>query len=497
MLERSDWYDLARDTNWTPKYVPETELFPEELCGSRGIPEKAWNTYDEPYKVSFREYVSVQREKDSGAYSVKAALERMDMYTAADPGWISTLKEHYGAVSVVEYNAALQNSRILRFGRAGGMRNMATFGMLDEVRHGQIQLYFAHEYITKDRQFDWAHQSMQSNNWVSLAARRFFDDMMMTRSAVDTSLAMNFSFETGFTNLQFIGLASDATHAGDFKFAKLIQSIQSDEARHAQIGTPMLKILIENGKKADAQKMIDISFWRSWKLFAILTGIPMDYYLPLDKREGSFKEFMQEWIVTQFTRSLEDLGLAKPWYWDRFMRELDEHHHGQQLGTWSWRPTLWWNPAAGVGPDERDWLEEKYPGWNDSFGKCWDVIIDNAKAGRFEKTVPGTLPVICNLSQNPIVGTPNKTLKTHQLVYKGRKYQFGSEVDQWIFEQEPDRYAAHESLVDRFLSGQIEPPSLEGALKYMGLGVLSDGGQDAHNFEWLKKYQTVAQAAAA
>lgn len=484
MLERSEWYDLARDTNWTPRYVKEEVLFPEEYTGARGIPEHIWATYDEPYKVSYREYVGVQREKDAGAYSVKAALERMDLFTSADPGWVATLKEHYGAVSVVEYNAALQNSRLLRFGRAGGMRNMATFGMLDEVRHGQIQLYFAHEYVSKDRQFDWAHQSMKTDNWVSLAARRFFDDLMMTRNVIDTSLAMNFSFETGFTNLQFIGLASDATHAGDFKFAKLIQSIQSDEARHAQIGTPTLKILIEQGKIADAQRMVDIAFWRSSRLFAILTGIPMDYYLPLDKREGSFKEFMEEWIITQFTRSLEDLGLKKPWYWDTFMRDLDEHHHGQQLGTWSWRPTLWWSPAAGVSADERDWLEEKYPGWNDTFGKCWDVIIENVRAGRMDKTVPGTLPVICNVSQNPIVGTPGKTLQDRQFVYNGRKYHFGSDVDQWIFEQEPERYARHQTLVDRLLSGRIEPPTLEGVLKYMGIGVISDGGQDAHDFAW-------------
>lgn len=30
-LERMDWYDLARTTNWTPKYVSESELFPAEL----------------------------------------------------------------------------------------------------------------------------------------------------------------------------------------------------------------------------------------------------------------------------------------------------------------------------------------------------------------------------------------------------------------------------------------------------------------------------------
>ena len=150
----------------------------------------------------------------------------------------------------------------------------------------------------------------------------------------------NFAFETGYTNLQFIGLSADAARAGDYTFAKLIQSIQSDEARHAQIGTPVLQAMIEAGQKDKAQNLIDIAFWRSWKLFTILTSLPMDYYMPLEHREGSFKEFMQEWIIDQFARSLQDLGLDKPWYWDIFLRDLDEHHHGQQLGLWSWRPAV-------------------------------------------------------------------------------------------------------------------------------------------------------------
>jgi toluene monooxygenase system protein A len=119
----------------------------------------------------------------------------------------------------------------------------------------------------------------------------------------------------------------------------------------------------------------------------------MDYYTPLEHRKQSFKEFMQEWIVAQFERALLDIGLDRPWYWDEFMHQIDTQHHGQHLGVWFWRPTVWWNPAAGVSPEERDWLEEKYPGWNDTWGKCWDVITDNLLAGRIELTYPETLPV--------------------------------------------------------------------------------------------------------
>lgn len=489
LLERSEWYDVARDIEWTPRFVTWDELFPAELSGGEGLPDDVWRTYDEPYKISYREYVDVQRQKDAGAYSVQAALERADIYNNADPGWISILKVHYGAVALVEYGAGLQEARFARWCKAPGLRNMAIFGMLDEMRHGQIQLYFPHEYVKKDRQFEWSHASMFSDNWVSLGARHFFDDMLMTRDMVTTSFCANFSFETGFTNLQFIGLSGDAANSGDYTFSKLIQSIQTDEARHAQLGTPLLQMLIENGQKDKAQKAIDISFWRSYRLFTILSGIPMDYYVPLEARHTSFKEFMEEWIVSQFMRELEDLGLSKPWYWDIFMRDISEHHHGQQLGTYSWRPTLWWNPAAGVSPEERDWLEEKYPGWNDTFGKVWDVMIDNFVHGRTEKTIPGTLPMICNVSQLPIVGTPGKTLRDTSLVYKGRHYHFASEVDKWIFEDDPERYCQQKNLIDRFLGGDIEPADLQGALEYMGLGSIGPGGDDAHGFSWLESYR--------
>jgi hypothetical protein len=97
LLDRSDWYDIARDTNWTAGYVPREEIFPPQLSDPFGIPVEEWETFDEPYKVSYREYVKVQREKDSSAYSVKAALSRSKFHDGLDEGWASVLKLHYGA----------------------------------------------------------------------------------------------------------------------------------------------------------------------------------------------------------------------------------------------------------------------------------------------------------------------------------------------------------------------------------------------------------------
>jgi len=487
---RDEWYDLTRATNWTPSYVSEEELFPDEMSGSMGIPMENWEVYDEPYKTTFTEYVRVQREKDAGAYSVKAALERAKIIDKSDPGWVTILKQHYGAIALGEYAAVTGEARMSRFSKAPGNRNMAMFGMLDETRHGQIQLFFPHEYCKTDRQFDWAWKAYHQNDWASLAAKHFFDDIITGRDAISVAIMLTFGFETGFTNMQFLGLAADAADAGDYTFANLISSIQTDESRHAQQGGPALEILIANGKKEEAQKKVDMAVWRAWRLFAVLTGPTMDYYTPLEHRTSSFKEFMHEWIVGQFERSLLDLGLDKPWYWDTFMAELDSAHHGYHLGVWYWRPTIWWNPAAGVTPEERSWLEEKYPGWNARWGQCWDVITENLLADKEDLTLPETLPLVCNMNQLPICGIPGEEhwdMKVYTVEKDGRLFHFSNEVDKWVFEQDPQRYEGHMSIVDRFLNGDIEPMNLQGALEYMGMEGVAEIGKDAHGYAWLEK----------
>ena len=137
-LSRSDWYDLARDTNWTFRYVTEDEVFPEQLSGSHRVSAEGWLKWDEPYKIGYREYVHNQVTKDTTTYSLKNAIGRSKFFDALDPGWKSVIVAHYGAITMPDYLASIGEARMGRFGRAAAWRNTATFGTLDEVRHGQI-----------------------------------------------------------------------------------------------------------------------------------------------------------------------------------------------------------------------------------------------------------------------------------------------------------------------------------------------------------------------
>ena len=283
----------------------------QSLSGTHRVGKQAWEAWDEPYKVSYREYVHNQVTKDTTTYSLKNAISRSKVFEQLDPGWKSVILAHYGAITMPEYLASIGEARMGRFGRAAAWRNTATFGTLDEVRHGQIQAFFPYGLLPKEPRGDWALKAFHTDNWIILAVRHLFDDMFVANDALSVAIQLTFMLETGFTNLQFLGMAADAIDVGDLEFGALISSIQTDEARHAQQGEPT-KVLIDNGHKEYGQFLIDHMFWRSWRAFALLTGLSMDYYTPLEARKMSFKEFIQDWVVKQFAEQFRDYGLTFP-----------------------------------------------------------------------------------------------------------------------------------------------------------------------------------------
>jgi toluene monooxygenase system protein A len=290
-----------------------------------------------------------------------------------------------------------------------------------------------------------------------------------------------------------VALAADALSSGDINFANMISTIQTDEARHSQQGGPTLEILMEHDPKR-AQWIVDKTFWASARLFAILTGPGMDYYTPLADRKLSYKEFMEEWIVGQLSDTLQDYGLKKPWYWSEFLDGLETWHHSLHLGVWFWRPTVWWKPQAGVSRAERAWLNQKYPDWEENFGFIWEQLIDNVVDGKMEQTLPETLPWLCNYCQLPIgtAAAPNRPghpVRSYPLEHDGMTYHFCSTPCRQFWWEDRDTLF-QKTIVDRLLTGEIQPPTVEGILGYMGL-TPETMGDDAYNYSWAEEYRKV------
>jgi toluene monooxygenase system protein A len=115
LMKREEWQDLVREVDWTFSYVDDDAVYPEWQSGSGKVPREAWLAWEESYKISYPEYVSVQREKEASTFAVKAALQRSSVFNTLDEGWKSCAKVHFGGVSL---NATPQGN-IENVGAAG------------------------------------------------------------------------------------------------------------------------------------------------------------------------------------------------------------------------------------------------------------------------------------------------------------------------------------------------------------------------------------------
>jgi toluene monooxygenase system protein A len=487
--DRDEWLDLARKLDWDFSYVDEREAFPEALSGRPWLPGETWRGWDEPYRTSYAEYVENQHAKELSIAAVREAVGTAEDLSRLDKGWLSAVKLHAATLPLAEFAAVVGNLRAARFGRDSAWRTTAAMGALDELRHTQLPLLAFHDLVQWDPQFDWTHKLLHTNQWVGVAARHFVDELLLGSDPIELAIGTNFVFETGFTNLQFVGLSSMAHRVGDRFFEKLVQSIQTDEARHAQIGHPVLEKVLEHDPKY-AQYLVDKWFWRSWQLFAVITGFAMDYLTPLQHRAASFKEFVHEWIVEQFERSLRALGLKRPWYWEQFLSATDYYHHMLYASAYSYRATVWFDFVL-PGPDERAWLREKYPlSWAD-LDPIWEQLTERWRSAgpNVEWHTHGATPVaFCALCQLVLCGGTPRANTARTVTHEGHKLVFCSEPCEWIFRSDLGRYANHVDVAHRILAGNAPANVIQLVTEYFGL-TQETWGKDAHggSYAWLTK----------
>ena len=489
MLRRDQWLDLARKLDWTYSYVDEREVFPEVASGRPWLPQDAWREWDEPYRTSYTEYVTTQAAKDASVHAVREAVGRIEDFQQLDRAWLSGLKLHAATLPLAEFAAVVGNLRAARFGRDSAWRTTAAFGALDELRHTQIPLLVMHELVRWDPQFDWTHRFFHTNDWVAIAGRHLVDELLLGSNPIELAIGTNFVFETGFTNLQFIGLSAMARAAGDRMFETMIKSIQTDEARHSQIGPAVLKIVAEHDR-AYAQYLVDKWFWRSWLFFAVVTGFAMDYLTPVAHRKQSFKQFIDEWIVEQFQKNLDALGLARPWYWDQFLAATEIYHHMVYASAYTYRATVWFDFAL-PGPADRAWLAEHYPATWPLLDPVWERITARWRESGpdMEWHTHGATPVtFCHLCQLVLCGGTPVANSARWVERDGRTFVFCSEPCAWIFESEPERYVDHTDVVARILAGEAPANLLELVRSYFGL-TRDRWGKDVQRgrYPWLER----------
>ena len=189
-----------------------------------------------------RDYVKIQREKEFGVSAIHDAFAPTFTTSSTRPHGGVPLICTWTLICMIEQMAITMQGRFCRFCADAPWRNLGVFGMMDETRHAQLDLRFSHDLIKNEAALRLVPEGVPYQRMGRDRRSAIFSTTSCSMpTASRLSLATSFTVEHGFTNIQFVALASDAMDAGDINFSNLLSSIQTDEARHAQLGFPTLE----------------------------------------------------------------------------------------------------------------------------------------------------------------------------------------------------------------------------------------------------------------
>jgi toluene monooxygenase system protein A len=154
------------------------------------------------------------------------------------------------------------------------------------------------------------------------------------------------------------------------------------------------------------------------------------------------------------------------------------------------RATVWFDLAL-PGPAERAWLAAKYPRTWPLLDPVWERVTARWRESgpEIEWYTQGATPIgFCRLCQLVLCGgTPLQNTATVR-EHGGQRYVFCSAPCAWIFEKEPERYAAHRDIVQRILAGAAPGNPFALIRSYFGLDQQTWGKDVARGrYPWLEQ----------
>src|SRR5690606_5205403 len=152
-----------------------------------------------------------------------------------------------------------------------------------------------------------------------------------------------------------------------------------------------------------------------------------------------------------FYQKLEQFGLRPPKFLDEMISDLDWMSHTTAVylfGAWP----VFFHRYDGMGPEDFEWFEKKYPGFYRHFGPFWEAY-HSCKDPDERKLVLkelGGLPNFCQVCQRPTIFPRQDLARPRALERGGKAYCLCSDGCEHIFRREADRYIGSKSFYDLY-----------------------------------------------
>ncbi len=456
---------LTHDLMWDPKTVDSKKMFP--LVEAEGIRLKDPSKWEDPFRMTFNQYVKIQSEKDQLHHAVRAAFEANYGHARVIDGrWFEGVKAFAVAVQPAEYSAHRLMAYIGRNIPIEAIR-FATFNQaIDELRHAQIEIK---HYADMSKYYDGLHAYSQTNEnlWFNTVPKSFFDDAL-TAGPFESLIAISFSFEYVFTNILFLPFASSAAAVGDEHFVSVGKSVQSDESRHMALGMSALRMLLEEDDRNVPliQRWIDKWYWRAYRIFSVISTL-VDYYprvRPISWKRA-FEIYVEEQVINGLFKDFARYGIRPPRNFEDSVKEKEHYSHATMRILEHYKHANYFR-GFRLQPDDYEWLSNEYPS---TFDRYYAPFFRRMDDHVMAVASPG-LPAVCAVCQIPIeFPDPDHPERpwTQYSDYNGKTHMFCSPGCKQIFEEEPHKYVQWWWPAESYLNGEFGN-SLEDMFKYFG-----------------------------
>ena len=462
---KEKYHAMTRDLMWDPKHFDMNKVYP--LIEKEGIILKDPSRWEDPFRMTYNQYVKIQSEKDGIFHAVRNAFEANDGHAKViDSRWYEGVKIFAMNVQPAEYAAHRLMAYIGRNIPIEAIR-FATFNQaIDELRHAQIEIkHYAH--ISK--QIDGLHNmpATSQNLWLNTVVKSFFDDAF-TSGPFEALIAISFAFEYVFTNILFLPFASSAGAVGDDAFAAVGKSVQSDESRHMALGMSALKMLLEEDERnvPIIQGWLDKWYWRGYRLFSVI-AMMVDYYPRIRPTswKKAFETYVEEQVFNGLFKDLRKYGITLPKHAGDSIKEKEYYSHTVFRILDQYKMA---NPYRSfkLQEDDYEWLNNEYSKFSH-----FEKVLRRNEEDINANASPG-LPAVCSVCQLPAeFPNPDKplTLWTQYSEYNGKTYMTCSPGCKHVFDHEPEKYEQMWFPAEAYLSGEFGEDPVAGMFKYTGL----------------------------
>jgi phenol hydroxylase P3 protein len=455
----------AKQLYWKPSYVDLDAMYPPSA--SAGIHFDDWDAWDDPFNISYRQYIDVQAKKEVGFHPVREAFERYNGDQHVPARWYDGMKLAFPILQTAEVAAGRAHARTARYAPAPALRAAAFYQSIDEMRHFQNHLYEMRTYNQADEGFDnWAF--WRDNHFAMRSGKYIYEDIMNCDNVFEVIIALNLCVEVVFTNLIFVGIPSVGALNGDTAMAQEMLTTQSDETRHMAIGQSTLRTLLRDERNVEQlQYWLDKWFWLQHRAIAGPVGTIPDYFAK--RKYIPYQQMYQRYVIDNFIAGMVDdlaeFGLKPPRFLEHAKAELPDYSHTLYRTLFQYKNVLF-NKMFVPTDDDLEFFTAGYPTFEANHGKFWDEV----RAGD-PKDLP-QLPMLCQMCGLPCVFPVPERPTVCCSMYDNQAFWFCSEGCKWIFDHEPFRYS-HRVTMERQLNG-LDVPEIRAV---MGLPDRNIGGQ--------------------